>query len=116
MVTMLMAFQTYAANMKYTVAYGEKISVFEINKTKTGAVLNFENNYGKKTVRELSQDDYKYLLKTAQNYKGANQKQFCQRSFILFESKKKTHLGCLGSTTPIARSLQKTTNLLSLLL
>ncbi len=35
---------------------------------------------------------------------------------VRFESTKKSYFACLGSPTPIAKSLQKTTNLLSLLL
>lgn len=44
--------------MKFTVVYGEKTSVFEIQKTKSGAELNFSNSDGKKIKRELSQDDF----------------------------------------------------------
>lgn len=108
--------EAQAADMKFTVVYGDKTSVFEIQKTKAGAVLNFNNNNGKKVKRDLSQDDFKFLTESTQKYKGENEKRFCERSYVRFESGKKKHLGCLGSPTPIARSLQKTTNLLTLLL
>lgn len=112
----IFAFSAQAADMKFTVVYGEKTSVFEIHKTKSGAELNFNNSDGKKIKRELSQDDFKFLIESAQKYKGENEKRFCERSYVRFESTKKSYFACLGSPTPIAKSLQKTTNLLSLLL
>ncbi len=98
------------------VFYGEKISLFSIEKTKLGGQVHFSSNASAKQVRPISGKDFEFLRNKIAEIPGtSNDKNFCTRNFISIIAEGKELIGCIGAPNEFARGVQETTNLVSIL-
>lgn len=101
--------------LAFKIVYGDQESHFSIKEVKNQATVEFSNNFGRKESRSIKSNDFKFLMRETNLYKGQNSKELCKRHYIEFETNKRKHTACIGSSTPIAKQLTQTTGLLSLL-
>ena len=102
--------------MEYKVVYGDKVTSFVISKTKTGGAIEYSNNLGLKSSTKISTTDFDYLKDKVNKAKGpTNKLEFCRRSYIEVTTDKRKLMGCIGGQNTVARNLQSTVNLLSIL-
>jgi len=119
--TFLVSFQSYAlakpasSEMLFKIVNGDLTSQFSIKKNKNDAEVEFTNSLGRREIRKIKLNDYKFLMKETGGYKGQNSKEFCYRHYIEFNDQKNKHLACIGSSTRISAQMKQTTALLSLL-
>lgn len=99
------------APIHFRVVYGEKTSVFLINSTR----VDFSNNQGLQRSANLSVSDYNLLRGKIQKLPTSTNIEKCPRSYIEVTAEAKRIADCIGASTPIAKELQSTANLLGLL-
>lgn len=108
--------QTEARPIQIKVIYGDRISLFSIAKTGSKGQVEFSNNAGAKSAREISVKDYNYLRDKILKISGSpNEKSFCYRNSITITIDQKELLGCIGAPNKFARDVQEITNLVSIL-
>lgn len=108
--------QTDPSLLFFRVVYGEKTTDFVVRKAKAGATIEFRNSDGAATSRPLSETDYKFLKSKVAGLTGpSNSKEFCTRNYIEILSEKRNLVGCLGAGNKLARDMQATVNLLTVL-
>ncbi|MBX2986659.1 MAG: hypothetical protein KF802_02070 [Bdellovibrionaceae bacterium] len=102
--------------LRFQVVYGDRVSQFSITPFAKGATVKFMNNAGSQGVRDISQTDYQFLREKIEKTKGkTNDRGLCPRSFVTAISGRKQLTGCLGANNPVARELQQTVGVLSVL-
>lgn len=108
---------TVPSQASFTVVYGDQISHFTILRAASGGKIEFSNSKNRSSVTQISESDVQYLLKrVAQFPKGSNRVELCRRTYVevLVGTQKK--IGCLGSSNALAKEIQETVNLLSVLI
>jgi len=108
------------------VVYGDKVSEFTVRashgsatatpaNSNKGGTLKFSSGDEVKE-RSLQEKDLKFLFAEVGKVKGSNQKNLCDdRGYIEVVNGKTKNIGCLGSTTKVAKQLTSMANLLSAL-
>lgn len=105
-----------AESLRIKVEFGDQITYFNIAKTKKGGKIEFSNVAGAKDTKEITKEDFEYLLSKVASYpKGTNSLELCPRSYIEVRSSSRTIVSCLGAPHKLAREVQRTANLLSAL-
>lgn len=105
-----------SAPIGFKVVYGEKTTLFLISKSRAGGRVEFSNNLGARSSKDISSDDYDYLNSKVQKLSGpTNRKEFCLRNYVELTADGKRLLGCLGAPNKLAKDMQETVNLLSVL-
>ena len=108
--------QAETAPTRFRVVYGEKTTSFVLSKVSTGGRVEFANTEGARATKTISAADYEYLKSKVAALKGpTNRSEYCPRSFVTVTTAERELLGCLGAPNALAKDLQETTNLLSLL-
>ncbi len=102
--------------VQFKIVYGDKTTFFMISKSKTGGRVAFSNNLGARDNKEISAADYEFLKERVASFdEPSNLKAYCSRNYIEMTVGNLKTLGCLGSPNGLAKRLQETTNLISLL-
>lgn len=108
------------------VVYGDKVSEFTVSGSHGSATTNPANRNKSGTLkfsfggevkeRNLQEKDLKFLFAEIGKVKGSNQKHLCDdRGYIEVVNGQTKSIGCLGSTTKVAKQLTSMANLLSAL-
>lgn len=96
--------------------YGEKISLFSITPSNETAVVEFSNNSGTKSSRTISAKDFDFIKGKVSKISGAsNDKAFCLRNYTAITTGNREIIGCMGAPNRVAKDIQETVNLLSIL-
>ncbi|MGZ3690894.1 MAG: hypothetical protein ACXVAX_05305 [Pseudobdellovibrio sp.] len=103
------------SNLNFKIVDGDLTSQFMVIKKNKEAEIEFSNSLGRRATKVIKLKDFQFLEKEVGSYKGQNSKQFCSRHYMEFGSPKNTHIGCIGSPTPVAVKMTQTAALLSLL-
>lgn len=107
--------QTEAPTIVIKSVYGDRTTQFFVYQSKDGNRVDFSNNVGGKGSRVISSDDFNFLQKKIAKISGSNDKVFCSRSNITIKMGPQEVVGCMGASNKVAREVQETTNLLSML-
>lgn len=102
--------------IKIKVIYGEKITLFSINKNNNSGHVEFSNNFGAKDSKDISLKDLEFLKNKLLKISGiSNDRNFCTRNYITITFNGQDLVGCIGAPNSFAREVQEITNLLSIL-
>lgn len=96
--------------------YGEKISLFSVTQSNGTALVVFSNNSGAKDSRTISVKDFDFLKNKISKTSGtSNDKAFCLRNYTVIATASREITGCMGAPNRVAKEIQETVNLLSIL-
>lgn len=96
--------------------YGERISLFSVTPSNGTALVEFSNNSGAKSSRTISAKDFDFLKGKVSKISGAsNDKAFCLRNYTAITTGSREIIGCMGAPNRVAKDIQETVNLLSVL-
>jgi hypothetical protein len=100
--------------LRLKIVYGQKISLFVISRKGTGGQIQYVNSTGSRGQRDITAMNYDFLkTKLIETGGPANNRDYCKRNYIELTSVAHSSIGCMGSPTKTARTLQETANLLS---
>jgi len=96
--------------------YGERISFFSIIPSNGTALVEFSNNSGAKSTRTISAKDFDFLKSKISKISGtSNDRAFCIRNYTVITTANREITGCMGAPNRVAKSIQESVNLLSVL-
>ncbi len=108
--------QASSQQIRIKVVYGEKTTTFVITHSASGGRVDFANNLGAHSLREISTDDYEFLKSKVEGFGNlSNDKQFCSRAYVEVSTDTLKTIGCAESKTKIADDVRSVVNLLSLM-
>lgn len=108
--------QTKEQNIFVKSVYGEKISLFSITSSNETALVEFSNNSGTKISRTISAKDFDFLKGKVSKISGtSNDRAFCFRNYTAITMGNREIIGCMGAPNRLAKDIQETVNLLSIL-
>jgi hypothetical protein len=98
------------------IVFGEKITVFDIG-SKPVPYVNFSNNNGEQSLKNVKLKDYQFLVKKVNALSGRSDNVYskCSRAFIQLNAQNKIYSGCLQGKSKLSEDLRNLANILSLL-
>lgn len=98
------------------VTFGEKTTLFEI-RNNPAPFIDYSNNWGEKSSKNLKTKDYQFILKKVQAMSGGSENVTikCSREFIQLSTPDKRFSSCLQGKSKLSQDLRDLANTLGLL-
>lgn len=109
--------QTEDSTIRFEVVYGDKITLFVLSKSTKGSRVDFSNNFGDNSSREVSVENYEFLKSKVNDLPESTQeKRNCIRSYIKIDTNDRTLFGCLESPDKFSKKAREILSLLRFLI